>query len=115
MSRARARLINIGGIVGTLYGLGTNLLLDIEPEDRTFWSLMGIGSVIGLTAGAYFTRNYDTAESYFTESGMGLLNLEPAERQWNLSLPMIAVSPVGGGKSRIPDIELRTSLVQVRF
>ena len=115
MSRARARLINIGGIVGTLYGLGTNLLLDIEPEDRTFWSLMGIGSVIGLTAGAYFTRNYDTAESYFTESGMGLLNLEPAENRWNLSLPTITVSPVGGGKSRIPDIELRTSLVQVQF
>ena len=115
MSRARARLINIGGIVGTLYGLGASILLDIEPEDRTFWSLMGLGGVVGLTAGSYFTRNYDTAESYFTESGVGLLNLEPAERQWNLSLPMIAVSPVGGGKSRIPDIELRTSLVQVRF
>ena len=115
MSRARARLINIGGIVGTLYGLGASILLDIEPEDRTFWSLMGLGGVVGLTAGAYFTRNYDTAEGYFTESGMGLLNLEPAENRWNLSLPMITVSPVGGGKSRIPDIELRTSLVQVRF
>ena len=76
---------------------------------------MGIGGVVGLTAGAYFTRNYDTAESYFTESGMGLLNLEPAENRWTLSLPTITVSPVGGGKSRIPDIELRTSLVQVRF
>ena len=115
MSRARARLINIGGIVGTLYGLGTSILLDIEPEDRSFWSLMGIGGMVGLTAGSYFTRNYDTPESYFTESGVGMLNLEAAEKRWNLSLPAITVTPVGGGNSRIPDIELRTSLVQVRF
>ena len=115
MSRARARLINIGGIIGTLYGLGTSILLDIELEDRTAWSLMGFGGVIGLTAGAYFTRNYDTSESYFTESGVGLLNLEPAEKMWNLSLPMITVSPISGIDSRIHDVELRTSLVQVRF
>ncbi|RKU12367.1 hypothetical protein C6502_06400 [Candidatus Poribacteria bacterium] len=115
MSRARARLINIGGIVGTLYGLGTSILLDIEPEDRSFWLLMGIGGMVGLTAGSYFTRNYDTPESYFTKSGVGMLNLELAEKRWNLSLPAITVSPVGGGNSRIPDIELWTSLVQVRF
>ena len=115
MSRARARLINIGGIVGTLYGLGASILLDIEPEDRSFWSLMGLGGAVGLTAGAYFTRNYDMQESYFTESGVGLLNLEPTEKGWNLSLPTITVSPVSGGNSRIPDIEFRTSLVRVRF
>ena len=115
MSRARARLINIGGIVGTLYGLGTSILLDIEPEDRSFWSLMGVGGVVGLTAGAYFTRNYDAPESYFTESGVGLLNFEPTEKGWNLSLPAITVSPIGGRDSRIPDIELRTSLIQVQF
>ena len=115
MSLARARLINIGGIVGTLYGLGASILLDIEPEDRTFWSLMGLGSVVGLTAGAYFTRNYDTQAGYFTESGVALLNLEPAEKRWNLSLPAITVSPISGRDSRIADVELRTSLVQVRF
>ena len=115
MSLARARLINIGGIVGTLYGLGASILLDIEPEDRTFWSLMGIGGVVGLTAGAYFTRNYDTQAGYFTESGVALLNLEPAEKRWNLSLPAITISPISGRDSRIADVELRTSLVQVRF
>ena len=115
MSRARARLINIGGIIGTLYGLGANILLDIESEDRAFWSLMGIGSMVGLTAGAYFTRNYDTRVSYFTEGDVGLLNLEQAEKRWNLSFPTITVSPVGGGASPVPDIELRTSLVRVRF
>jgi hypothetical protein len=115
MSRARARLINIGGIVGTLYGLGASILLDLESEDRTFWSLMGIGGVVGLTAGAYFTRNYDTQEGYFTEGGVGLLNLEPVGERWSLSLPAITVSPISGIDSRITDVEVRTSLVQVRF
>ena len=115
MSRARARLINIGGIVGTLYGLGASILLDIEPEDRSFWSLMGIGGVVGLTAGSYFTRNYDTPESYFTESGVGLLNLEPTEKQWDLSFPAITISPISSRDSRIPNIELRASLIQARF
>ena len=115
MSRARARLINIGGIVGTLYGLGTSILFDIEPEARSFWLLMGLGGMVGLTAGSYFTRNYDTPESYFTVSGAGLLNLETAEKRWNLSLPAITISPISSRVSRIPDIELRASLVQVRF
>ena len=115
MSRARARLINIGGVVGTLYGLGASILLDIEPEDRTFWSFMGIGGMVGLTAGSYFTRNYDTQTGYFTEGGVGLLNFEPDEKRWNLSFPTITISPVSGGDSHIPDIELRTSLVRVRF
>ena len=115
MSRARARLINIGGIIGTLYGLGASILLEIEPEDRTFWGFMGLGGMVGLTAGAYFTRNYDTQTSYFTESGVGVLNLEPAEQQWNLSVPKIAVSPISGGDSHIPDIELRASVVRIQF
>ena len=72
MSLARARLINIGGIVGTLYGLGASILLDLESEDRTFWSLMGIGGVVGLTAGAYFTRNYDTQTSSFYRKWCGI-------------------------------------------
>ena len=115
MSRARARLINIGGIIGTLYGLGASILLEIEPEDRTFWGFMGLGGMVGLTAGAYFTRDYDTQTSYFTESGVGVLNLEPAEKQWNLSVPKIAVSPINGGDSHIPDIELRASVVRIQF
>ncbi len=64
MSRARARLINISGVVGALYGLGTNVLFEIDSK-RDFWSVLGVGSILGLAAGAYFTRDYDAEEGYF--------------------------------------------------
>ncbi len=66
MSRTRARLINIGGIVGTLYGLGTNVLFEIDSK-RDFWNILGISAVLGLTAGSYFTRGYDAEKGYFAE------------------------------------------------
>jgi len=69
MSRARARLINISGIVGTLYGLGTNVLFEVDDK-HNFWGVMVIGSVLGLAAGTYFTRNYDAEEGYFAEEAV---------------------------------------------
>lgn len=63
-SRARARLINISGIVGTLYGFGTSVLFEIN-EGSNIWSAMCIGSVLGLAAGTFFTRNYDSEKGYF--------------------------------------------------
>ena len=66
MSRARARLINISGIVGTLYGFGTSVLFEID-EGSNIWSAMCIGSVLGLAAGTFFTRNYDSEKGYFSE------------------------------------------------
>ena len=65
MSRSRARLINVGGIIGALYGLGTNVLFEIESK-RDFWSVLTAGSILGLAAGTYLTRNYDREIGYFT-------------------------------------------------
>lgn len=69
MSAARARLINISGIMGTLYGLGTNVLFEIDSK-RNFWSVLGIGSVLGLVAGSYLTRNYDMEGNYFVKKSV---------------------------------------------
>ena len=67
MSRSRARLVNIGGIVGTLYGIGTGILFDVNTDRTTWWStIAGTGSILGLAAGAYLTRHYDTGRGYFT-------------------------------------------------
>jgi len=101
MSRARARLINIGGIVGTLYGLGMNILLEVDSE-RTAWSVMGLGSVLGLAAGAYFTRNYDAEKGYFAE--------ETISRATS-----IALSHADNEREQIPEIKFQIPLVNIKF
>ena len=101
MSRARARLINIGGIVGTLYGLGTNILFEIDTK-RNFWSVMGIGSVLGLAAGTYLTRNYDAEKGYFAEEAISLAN-------------PIVPSHANSGQEQDPEIKFRIPLVSIKF
>ena len=71
ISGPRARLINLGGIVGSLYGLGTAVLLDVHDRARPTFGLVMAGGVLGLSAGTYFTRDYDVEKGYFAlhESG----------------------------------------------
>ncbi|MBM3215900.1 hypothetical protein FJZ36_13395 [Candidatus Poribacteria bacterium] len=64
MSRARTRLINLGGVVGTLYGFGVSILRDVD-DGSVAWRNVGIGSVVGLAVGAYLTRNWDREQGYF--------------------------------------------------
>jgi len=116
MSRARARLINIGGIVGTLYGIGTNVLFEIEDKED-FWGVMGIGGVLGLAAGAYFTRNYDAEKGYFamrqglSSPTVGLLSIESNERRWHLPTPTVAISNI----NKTPELKLQMPLVSIKF
>ena len=100
MSRDRARLINISGIVGTLYGLGTGILLDIDVSEPDFWGVMGIGGILGLAAGAFFTRGYDAEEGYFA-AGM--------------ELSTIALSHADGGQAPSPGAKILVPLVGVKF
>ena len=122
MSRARARLINIAGIVGTLYGIGTNVLFEIEPDERNFWRAMGIGSVVGLAAGSYFTRNYDTEKGYFAmREGLtntpttSLLNIEPNTSRWNLPVPTVAISNLNNVGVKALELKLQVPLVSIEF
>jgi len=58
MSRARVRLINLGGDLGIVFGFGIDLLLQPE-ETSTIMAIAGMGSVGGLTLGTILTKNYD--------------------------------------------------------
>lgn len=111
MSRTRARLINLGGVVGTLYGLGTSVLFEID-SNRDFWSLLGISGILGLTAGAYFTRNYDGEEGYFAEKTVG-----EAGFGWNRGIdsPAIMFPSIYSKQGRISGMDFRMPLVSLRF
>jgi len=111
MSNARARLINISGIVGILYGLGTNVLFEIESK-RDFWSVLGIGGVIGLAAGAYFTRNYDDESDYFSKE---MVDYYISRRDRATDFSIIGLSHSDGMKSRIPETGLRITLLRTGF
>lgn len=58
ISQARVRLINLGGVVGTVFGFGVDLLIEAD-EASTIFGIAGIGSIAGLVAAANLTKNYD--------------------------------------------------------
>jgi hypothetical protein len=58
MSKTRVRLINLSGVVGTLFGLGVAVLTEVDEGDAVM-AMTGAGSVAGLLAGASLTRNFD--------------------------------------------------------
>ena len=59
MGGGRARLINLGGIIGTLYGLGTAILADRHHQARPTFAMMLAGGILGLGAGTYLTVDRD--------------------------------------------------------
>ena len=111
MSRARARLINIGGVIGTLYGLGANVLFDIDHK-QDFWSVLSIGSVLGLAAGAYFTRGYDAEEGYFA----GEADASAAFR-WDdrMGTSAIAHGSTDSRQRRMTGMDIQIPLFNIRF
>jgi hypothetical protein len=111
MSNARARLINISGIVGTLYGLGTNVLFEVDSK-RDFWNILGVGGVLGLVAGSYFTRNYDDESDYFSKEVVER-SISEWDREADSSTTGLFRS--GGVERRIREIEFRIPLLNSRF
>ena len=117
MSRARARLINISGVVGALYGLGTNVLFEIDSK-RDFWSVLGIGSILGLAAGTYFTRDYDAEDGYFARAAASNAIFGRSRRSIETGVPGVSsmASSYGTGrKRRASGINIRIPLFTITF
>lgn len=106
ISRSRARLINLGGVIGTLYGLGANVLFEIDSK-RDFWSVLGIGSILGLAAGTYFTRNYDLEEGYFAKA---VINSVPTT-----DISAIAPRRTDSRRQQASGMDLRMPLLSIAF
>jgi hypothetical protein len=62
VSRNRARLVSLAGIIGGVAGGGVDLILQPDNEDVAFGVPLA-GSVAGLLLGAHLTRDYDARGS----------------------------------------------------
>ncbi|QDG51920.1 hypothetical protein FIV42_14580 [Persicimonas caeni] len=64
MSRGRTFVIDSGGILGFLIGIGTYIFIEPDVQSATAFSVMGIlGTVTGLGTATYLTRNWDVEET----------------------------------------------------
>lgn len=58
ISKTRVRLLNLAGVVGTVFGFGVALLFEVDDASAVF-GIAGFGSVSGMAIGAHLTRNFD--------------------------------------------------------
>lgn len=87
----------------------TDILFDVE-SDSGAWSIMAIGSVLGLSAGAYFTRNYDAEKGYFAEEASRI----PAHTG-KTKIPNMAISCSNVENRQSPESRLRIPVFKLRF
>ncbi|MDE0247601.1 MAG: hypothetical protein OXO56_06655 [Gammaproteobacteria bacterium] len=93
LSRSRARLISVGGLIGGVAGLGTVLIGDADDEDTVIGVALA-GSVAGLVLGGVLTRGHDAeADMSSNEPGAGSLPATGAlinwsDGDWSLAAPL---------------------------
>ena len=99
MSKNRARLISLLGVVGTTFGLGIDLMAEV-PDAETAMAIAGIGSVAGLAVGASVTQNYDDGKDLSMES--------PRPEETRLSFAPKAVRDPESGRP-VPGLGVRVT------
>lgn len=111
LSRSRARIISVAGVMGGLGGAGVDLL--VQPDDeKVAIAIPLIGSVIGLAIGARATRNHDRPGSVEgaqdpASSFGAFLNWSDGEFSLGAPLPV----PVSNGIDRA----MHVPMVRIRF
>ena len=117
MSGGRARLINLGGIVGSLYGLGTAVLADLHNRDRPTYGMMLAGGILGLGAGTWFTRNHEATQEFFASRDPGRSpDTGPDFTGPGLPVPgLLPSSGTDGNGMGAPAFEVRMELASLRF
>jgi hypothetical protein len=95
MSRNRARLISIAGVIGGLAGGGIDLI--VRPDDeKAAVAIPLAGSIIGLAIGAVTTRSYDARNPGGDENdgaGSALLRLDHGRFSIDMPIPHLAALP----------------------
>ena len=120
LSRGRARIISVGGVVGAFAGAGMILILQPDGDKQAMATILA-SSVAGLAVGANMTRG-DRGES--DESGEEAAASLPApgallnwsDGDWALSAPVPSAvrlpTPRNGGRD---GLAWKVPLLKVRF
>lgn len=116
LGRPRARMISVGGLLGTVGGAGLALVAEVEGAKGAV-GMMLFGSALGLTVATAATADYGTDEgSRRPRSGEALLNRHGGE--WFAATPL--PSPVTGLVANGPGagertVSWRVPLLSARF
>ena len=127
LSRSRARLISVGGLIGGVAGVGTVLIADVDDGDTAIGVALA-GSIAGLVLGGVLTRAHDAEADMSSNeplagslSAMGAL-INRLDGEWSLSapLPLPSLDPArryGGryGASGRDGLVWKVPLLNVRF
>jgi hypothetical protein len=87
VSRSRARLVSIFGVIGGLSGLGIDLLS--QPDDEKV--AVGIPlatSIVGLAIGVGRTRDYDRPDPVPGSFGYSVALFERVRGRWSVGVPL---------------------------
>lgn len=104
LSRPRARMINVGGLLGTLGGAGLALIAEVDGPKGAV-GMMLFGGTLGLAVATGATSDYGTDEgSPRPRTGEALLNRH--EGEWFASTPL--PSPALGMAANGPRVGERT-------
>lgn len=115
MSRNRARLISIAGVIGGLAGGGIDLIAQPDNEDSAI-AIPLATSLAGLAIGAIMTKNYDRpAAARGGDLDGALLELDGGDWGMNTPIPTLTTlsARVGGRPVRRPALGL--ILFRARF
>ncbi|MCE2397841.1 MAG: hypothetical protein J4F34_02175 [Gemmatimonadetes bacterium] len=116
LSRPRARMISVGGLLGTVGAAGLAAIAEVESDNAAL-GLMLTGGVTGLVIAMGATSDYGTDEgSRRARAGEALLNRHGGE--WFVATPL--PSPVAGLVARGPGagertVSWRVPLLSARF
>jgi len=124
VSRSRARLISIAGVIGGLAGAGLDLL--VQPDDeKVAIALPLAGSITGLAVGARLTSEADPRGGSATggqagdggsvEAGSSLLRFREGRFSFGVPTPFPTMMPVEGPRGFTFKPALGLTLLDSRF